>query len=374
MSAPLAVKRRLPRHGEVRRYTRADCVQLEAFQRECFGDGARQLDADCFEWMYEQNPFHGEDGPQFWVFRHGDTIAGQQGGIPIVLKVGDRCLEASWAVDLMVAPEWRLRGVGPALSEMQADASQVALALGMSDAAYRSYCTAGWFDLGSVPTYLRVIDAASCVRLGKHSAPLLRVAASVADLPLRAFDMVCAGMARLTGTRLVPIPAFDDRVDALWLSASRFYPVVAGRDRRRLGWWFDTGPKAQRYRRFYLTRNGAVKGYIVLRADVWEGKPLGVVIDYFAAPGWLPLLFAHTIAFARNERMIAVTCRTLNRRAHNGLRALGFLTLENGYQTPTRMMLRTNGTAAELAPLLQDRNNWMVTTGDSDTGLRELGP
>ena len=274
----------------------------------------------------------------------------------------------------MVAPEWRLRGIGPALSEMHNQSARITLSLGMSEAAYRAYRTAGWVDLGNVPTYLRILDPARCARVSGRTDSLATMAACIAGPLFGLYDALHTGLARLGRARLVPIPAFDARADALWRSACSSYPVLSFRDVRSLSWRFDAGPMASRHQRFYLTWNGGVTGYIVLRIDEWKEERVAVLVDYFASPRWLPVLFAHAISAARKEGAIALVCRTLNHKARTGLKALGFLMLENGYRNPTRMLLRLGEPTAELSPHVAAPRNWLVTAADSDTGLRELTP
>ncbi|HYD66572.1 GNAT family N-acetyltransferase [Azospirillum sp.] len=364
---------RSPKRGELRRYRPSDQPALETFQLATFGPGARQLDPAHTQWLYDENPWRDAEGPQLWVYEYEGAIVGQQGGIPFRLKAGGRELSASWGVELMVAPEWRLRGVGPALSETHAAASDVTLGLGMSEAAYKAYRTAGWIDLGFVPTYFRVLEARRCARALAVRGPFLPVAATLATPALDLAGFTYDIGAKLFGTRLVPIPAFDAAVDELWAAVSPHQPVLARRDLRTLSWRFDAR-HADRYRRFYLVHRGSVKGYVVLRVDRWAGEPVGVIIDYLARPEWLLPLLAQLTRLARREGLVALLCRTLNEPADRVFKALGFLQFRQGHRTPTRAMARLGETARDAAGLIGDRRNWLITAGDSDTGLRELGP
>ncbi|HYH22860.1 MAG TPA: GNAT family N-acetyltransferase [Azospirillum sp.] len=372
MTATANRRLRAPKRGELRRYRPSDRPALEAFQQATFGPDARQLDPAHTHWLYEENPWREAEGPQLWVYEYEGAIVGQQGGIPFRLKAGGLELSASWGVELMVAPEWRLRGVGPALSEAHAAASDVTLGLGMSEAAYKAYRTAGWIDLGLVPTYCRVLEARRCARALAVRGPLLPLAAALATPALDLAGFLCDTGARLFGTRLVPIPAFDEAVDDLWATVSPHQPVLARRDARTLSWRFDAR-NADRYRRFYLMHRGVVKGYAVLRVDRWEAEPIGVVIDYLARPEWLLPMLAHLTRLARREGLVALLCRTLNEPADRVFKALGFLQFRQGHRTPTRAMARLGENARDAAELIGDRRNWLITAGDSDTGLRELG-
>lgn len=368
MAMTLAERRR----GAVDRYAPADRPALEAMQRQTFGAQAIQLDRDHFRWLFEEPPGRDAEGPQLWVCRRQGAIVGQQGGIPFALKAGDRICRASWAVDLMVAPAWRLRGVGPALSEAQAASCEVAVALGASEAAFKAYRRAGWIDLGTVPLYLRMLDATRCLKGRSQAGRRLMAAAAVAAGPLlTGTAWAAAGLARLAGTRLEAVAAFDERVDALWEAVAGRYPVLARRDRQYLRWRFETAPKAMRHHTFYLLRHGEPKGYLVLRLERGRSETVAVVVDYLARPGWMAALFAHAVEAARRLGAIAVACRTLNAPGHRALTALGFVCLRNGITAPARMLVHPG--PGDLAGLIASPANWFVTAADADIGLKEMG-
>ncbi|PWC34822.1 GNAT family N-acetyltransferase [Azospirillum sp. TSO22-1] len=357
----------------IARYEPPDRPDLEAFQRGTFGEGALQLDHAHFHWAFEEVPSPDPEGVQFWLCKRNGAVVGQQAGIPFRLKVGERACRASWAIDLMVAPEWRLRGVGPALSETHSLSGEVAVGVGISDAAYKAYKRGGWLDLGGLATFVRLIDLAACVRASQHGGPLARVLAA-AGAPVAAVAAAgFAGLARLRGARLQEVPAFDGRVDALWAAVAPHHAVIAERDRRFLSWRFDRCPAAGRFRRLYVLRGGELMGYVVLRADHWKGASVGVVLDYLARPGWEAAAFALAVSFARRERLAALLCRTLNATLDRPLRRMGFLCLRNGLHAPTRIMARPAPGAEDLAGMLSNPRNWFVTAADSDLSFKELG-
>ncbi|WP_207456448.1 GNAT family N-acetyltransferase [Azospirillum sp. SYSU D00513] len=356
----------------IARYVPDDRPDLESFQREYFGPNSIQLCRDHFRWLLEP-PEQDPEGPQFWVCRRNGGIVGQQAGIPFALKAGDRSHRASWAIDLMVAKEWRLRGVGPTLSDAHLASSEVSISLGMTDAAYKSYKRAGWSDLGGLPTFLRVIDPLRCLRVSPYGGALASIAAGIGKPALSVASTSYNLAARVRGGRLVEVPAFDEKADELWEAAAPQHTVIARRDRAFLSWRFDRAPNAGRLRRFYIMKGGRLMGYVVLRVDRWRGEPVAVVLDYLARPGWLMPTFALVVEQARRERVSALLCRTLNMQAARPLSMMGFLCLRNGLRAPTRMMVRPAPDRQELGPMLADPRNWFVTTADSDIGFTELG-
>lgn len=357
----------------IARYEPPDRPDLEAFQRSMFGAGALQLDHDHFQWAFEDVATPDPEGVQFWVCKRNGTVVGQQGGIPFRLKVGERVCRASWAIDLMVAPEWRLRGVGPALSETHSTTSEVAVSVGITDAAYKAYKRGGWLDLGGLATFVRIIDPLRCVRASNHDGRLGRIAAACGTPLVAAASMAFGALAWARGARLQDMDAFDERVDALWAAAAPHHPVIAERTLRFLSWRFDQCPAAGRFRRLAVLRRGELMGYVVLRAEQWRGASVGVVVDYLVRPGWAMPAFALAVEFARREGLAALLCRTLNTGIERPLTRMGFLCLKNGLNTPTRIMARPGPGGESLTGRLAERRNWFVTAADSDLSFTELG-
>ncbi|WP_029007664.1 GNAT family N-acetyltransferase [Azospirillum halopraeferens] len=354
------------------RFEPDDGPALAAFHREFFGADSIQADPAYFRWIYREVPHPDPEGLQLWLCKRNGAIVGQQSGIPFRLKTGDRTVAASWGIDLMVAPEWRLRGVGPALTETHANTGAVTVSLGMTDPAYKSYIRSGWCDLGSMPTFVRVIDPAASLRAAGRGGTAVRLAAGAARPVLTAAAMAMAAAASLRGARPVEVDGFDGRSDALWEAAAPQYPVLARRDRAFLNWRFDRCPAAARFRRFYVMRRGEPMAYAVVRLDRWKGATVAVVVDYLARPGWLRPTFALLVDQARHDGAAALLCRTMNRDAAGALTPLGFLCLKNGLNKATRVVARPGPGYEELKPLLADPRNWFLTTADSDIGFREL--
>ena len=342
-----------------------------AFQARSHGDGARQADPAWLAWLALNPDLDG--GPlRAWICRRNGAVVGSQGSIPYRLKDGDRLQAASWAVDLMVDPEWRLRGVGPALTEAQTAGDGLVTALSISEAAYRAYLRGGWCDLGDIPNYVRPRDVDWSVRqAGLHGARA-GAARAVAYPALAVTRLGSALAGRITGTHLERIGRFDERVDRVWASAARGYPVIAARDLRALSWRFDAVPDADHDSRYYLMRGGRIRGYVVTRTEPWRDGHVLAIVDFLAAPGWVLPLLGHVVALEEARAAVAVTCRALLPGSDLAFRAAGFIRvaadarsgpLDRATGTPLRFMVFKGDREARPA---HDRSQWFVTAGDSD--------
>jgi hypothetical protein len=355
----------MPRFAEraeqgIARCKEDDLHELDAFQLERYGDRVNRVPTRWVDWLYRDNPNRSPDGLGIWICRRDGRIVGQQGEIAFALRACDDDVRATAAVALMVDPVWRLRGVGPALSEVSRRSSRLMVALSVSEEASRMYGRRGWTDLGEIPRYTFFSRPAAAHSLEGHWAvatPLASAAASVA-----------AGAARLRGatTRLEPIDRFDQRADSVWELASREYPVLSRRDASALAWRFDDSPFADTYRRHYLIRGEQVVGYVVVQRRVRHGEPAIEVLDYLASPRDVGCLFAHCIGIARRDRAVAVEVLTRNPAAHRRIVSLGFLPLRAlGRRSPLRFMLSVSDDDP-VRDCVAAADNWFVTRADAD--------
>lgn len=344
----------------VQRATPDDMPDLLAFHARHYGPQSRQVAPDSFTWRFARNPFNGADGPEIWLCRRDDRVVGAQAGLPFRLHMHGRDLRAQWAIDLMVAPEWRLRGIAPALIVGLSNAAPVTAGLGIADEAHRALKRAGWHDLGNVPRWWRLLAPLP----GGIAGSRARWASWLAAPALRAADAALAPLlAAGSGVRLVPVAAFDERVEAIWRSCRGEHPVLAVRDHAALRWRFDQGPGHGAYRRFLLLRRGRPLGYFVLRVGTvaTHGLRRALLVDFLCPRRWQPVLFAQAVRAARREGVSVLQCLCPAPAAGRALAAIGFLR-----RPGQRLMLHLRPDAEESCAMLTDPAQWFVTFADSD--------
>lgn len=351
--------------------TRDDRDEWIAFQARSHGAEARQADPVWLAWL-ERNP-ELDGGPlPGWICRREGGIVGSQGCIPYRVMEAGAVQPAAWAVDLMVDPAWRLRGVGPALTEAQIGAYPLVTALSISEAAHRAYLRGGWYDLGDIPNYVRPQDVGWGIRQSNLHGLRAVGARIVVHSALAATWLGSTLAMRIMRTHLERIDRFDERVDRVWHQASGQYPVIAARDLRALAWRFDTFPDAGRYTRYYLMQGGRVRGYVVTRSEPWRDGSVLAIVDFLASHRWVMPLLGHVAGLAEARTAVAVTCRALIPGSDLAFRAAGFIRvaadarsgpMDRSTGTPLRFMVHRGD--AESRPA-HDRRQWFVTAGDSD--------
>lgn len=360
-AGPATATRRLS--AGISRYRAEDGDDLRGFVRSHYGDQSYQADDRYFDWRFADHPEIPRESPTIWVCRREGRVVGQQAALPFTVRAGGAVIPAAWAIDLMVDPEWRLRGVAPALTaQLCADRPLVA-GLGIAAAARRGFARAGWVDLGRVPRYVRLLRPlrAGEAPTGRRPVRPAAALASRAAVPvlglLAGTEAAVLGGARLGGLRFQAIERFDDRVEPLWAAVAPTHPLIAHRGLRSLAWRFDAAPQPAVYRKYYLTRGARVLGYAVLR----RRQETMMVVDHLCLPGWHWALFAHCLAEARRAGAAALRCLATGRKARRSLLALGFLPRPGPH-----FMAFAHPLSGLAASLVGEPGNWYLTEADSD--------
>jgi hypothetical protein len=326
---------------------------------------------DYFTWAYLANPLNGAGRPEIWLALRDGRVVGQQCGLPCHLQIDLVSYPASWAVDLYVEPEWRMRGVGPDLSEAHRTACDVAIGANVSDSAYRLYLRSGWFDVGKLQCFARIVDYSRLAKLlfsgGGTLAVTMRALCSTAHLAqeskLRARAALGPAEDRRNSVQAQEVKFFDSRVDQLWNSARQRHVIVVRRDLKYLRWRFDDAPGHAQYRRLYMIQGETIVGYAVLRMRTFHGLPVGIIVDYFSAPEHYNSLLSQCLAAIREGGAVAALCPTLNAAIETPLRRLGFMRF--GQLGNQRLLAYSS--LEQIRATVAERKNWFVTLGDGDT-------
>jgi GNAT superfamily N-acetyltransferase len=353
----------------ITRYRPEDADDLAAWWLERFGP--LWLAPERNAWLYDENPFFGDEGRGPWLCRRDGKIVGQQNDMPFDLQIGDEVRHTLWAVDLEVDEAWRLKGVGPALMSTMLERLTVACMLDLSDEGFAAFTAAGCTSLGTVDAYRRPLDPRRALHMAGVPAKLRRFGPVLVPA-LRLFDAAASGLTRLSGAKLVPVDRLDERVDEVWAAARPHYPVMAQRDLRALAYRIDKRPDQANLRRYYLVRRGRTLGYVVLRPTISSGERAVVVVDYLAPPRWVaPLLLAAGRA-ARRDGAVSLSVKTRNVPADRSLRLSGFIARALDHDQDRRFLVYCTEDG-QVADLVRDPDKWFVTSTDSNLEIMTWG-
>ncbi len=332
----------------------ADRDELLEFRRRMYGAQSAYADPAWVRWMYDEARAN-----SLWLWRHGGRVEGQQGAIRTELRVGGEPLTLAWALDLMVSPEHRKRGVGAVLPALVAERAQVVAGTEVSAAAQQALLRAGWTDLGTLRQWVRPVRPRPLLteRVGALAARVVSVPAGIA---LRAYGELHAALHR--SVRLVPLTDFDSRADDVWARCAAAWPVITLRDRSWLTWRWDACPRRDGLAAFWLERSGQMVGWVVTRTRAHRGNQAAFVVDFLCLPEELPALFALVVAELGRRPITAVYCLARAPGLDRALTLSGFLPRDSGLAT----MVNASNAPPPLRARLEDPAQWFLTAADSD--------
>ena len=343
--------------AEVLRYRREDRRAVEALYRRVFGTDAAESSRLRWDWQYHRNPNNPGDQPEIWIAREGPAIVGQYATMPVRLSVRGEEIQASWGMDVMVAPERQRQGLGEVLFRTWDRNVGAALGLGLSESSYRLFQKLRWPDVGPVPCFVKPLTRRA-FRRSDWPGAVNRLVSAV-TLPVVRF----VSRPRPLHAEVRLIERFDDSFTSLWDSVSGSFDLAVRRDARYLNWKFASAPHV-RYSMAALRREDRNAGYVVYRH---LHEPLGrvsLLVDFLTDPDdeqGFETLLGWVDREARRADSDKIRVYALNAAYRRILRKAGY------FQVKSTMELVVKVNAVELPRSFYDRTDrWHITLGDSD--------
>jgi GNAT superfamily N-acetyltransferase len=343
--------------AEIDRYRQEDRRQVEALYRRVFGPDAAEASRLRWDWQYRRNPNVAADGPLIWLAREGTTVVGQYATMPVRLSIAGREIDASWGMDVMVAPERQRQGLGDALIRTWDRNTGAALGLGLSDASSGLFRKMDWPIVGPVP----------CL-----SKPLSRRALRQPTWPVgvnRFVSYVTLPWVRVV-SRTRPLQGevrtlrhFDDSFTRLWERVRDRFAFAVRRDAPYLNWKYIQAPHV-RYSVAALVKDGEAAGYVVYRHTQEPRGRVTLLVDFLTDPadyaGFLTLL-----RWVDREARAADSDKIRTFSLHRGFRRL--LKRSGYYSVKSSMEFVAKINGQDVSPAFyKTTDTWHVTLGDSD--------
>jgi len=348
-----------------------DASSLVRFAQMAFGAGWTEA---FVNWKYFQNPAGR-------IYGQCAELAGSPvayyGNIPVRLKVGDRVVIAAQAVDAMVAPEARRRGLFVTLARetyRQMDDAGVALTYAFPNpvSLVAFVERLGWMQVGGVPRYVRVLDARGAARAAGRAGP----AGWLYALWLGALSRpgIRREPAPASGLSVRLVETLDERFDGLWAEASRSFPIAVVRDSAYLRWRYLEHP-ASPYLVLAAERGSRLAGLAVLSTRDVGSAGIIALTELLVAPGDREAglaLVAECVQRARQAGGAQLQCWLLPHPAfyrdmleQSGLifRAVRYAPGLVRYTTPHIIRMHP---AHSVSPDPTLAENWYLSAGDYD--------
>ena len=171
-----------------------------------------------------------------WIAREGPTLVGQYATMPVRLQVHGQELDASWGMDVMVAPERQRQGIGEVLFRTWDRNVGASLGLGLSDSSHRLFRKLRWPEPGPIPCLVKPLtrralkrpqwpEPVNQARVGGHAAAL------------------CGSwhVRDRCGPRVESIRRFAPEFTTLWERLAPRFEFAVRRDAAYLNWKYRRG-------------------------------------------------------------------------------------------------------------------------------------
>jgi GNAT superfamily N-acetyltransferase len=342
---------------EIGRYRPEDERQVQALYRRVFGDDSAAANRLRWQWQYGHNPSAPHGSPPIWLAREGHTVIAQYATMPVTLSVRGQEIDASWGIDVMVAPERRRQGLGDRLVRMWDRQVGASLGLGLSGSARGLFEHVRWPGRYTVYALAKPLSRRA-LRRPTWPTPVNRLVSYVASPLIRlvARSRPLAGEVRL-------IDRFDDRFTEFWEGLRNQLGLGVRRDAPYLNWRYIQPPHV-RYHVAVLERAGHVAGYIVYRHVSEPRGRVTLLVDFLTKPHDSAALLT-LLRWVDREAQAADSDKIRAFVMHEGFRHLlrksGYFTI----RTAVDFVAKINAVDVP-ADYYDNPTDWHLTLGDSD--------
>ena len=338
-------------------YRPDDAKAIAAMYRRVFGHDAADSSRLRWTWQYEHNPNNPAAGPLIWIAREGPTVIGQYATMPVRLQVAGSEIDASWGMDVMIAPERQRQGLGDVLFRWWDQHGGASLGLGLSESSYRLFQKMRWPNVGPVPCLVKPLSRRAFRRPNWPMA-LNRLVSALTEPFIRIISR-----AKPLRAEIVPVRRFSEEFTFLWKRLAPKFDFAVKRDAAYLNWKFIEPPHV-RYSTVELRRGGDLQGYAVYRHVQEPRGRVTLLVDFLADP-------ADDLGVKTLLRWVDQEARAANSdkiRAfvmHEGFRRI--LKRSGYFQVKSTMEFtaKINEVTVPKA-FYQHTTQWHVTLGDSD--------
>jgi len=343
--------------AEIDKYKPDDKRAVDALYRRVFGHDAAESSRLRWEWQYRRNPNNPGHEPEIWIAREGTTLVGQYATMPVKLSLKGREVQASWGMDVMVAPERQRQGLGEILFRTWDRNVGASLGLGLSDSSYKLFQKLKWPDVGPVPCLVKPLTRRA-FRRPNWPVAINRLVSAI-TLPV----VMIVSRARPVRAEVRLIQRFDDSFTNLWETLAPQFDLAVRRDAAYLNWKFVTAPHV-RYSIAVVRRDERNVGYAVYRHLHEPRGRVTLLVDFLTDPED-EAAFRTLLNWVDREARQADSDKIRVFATHAGFRRL--LRRSGYFQVKSTMEFVVKVNGIDVAPrFYENTEGWHVTLGDSD--------
>jgi predicted N-acetyltransferase YhbS len=365
----------------IRRASIADKAAIWKFIKVAYGDFSKHMIPKQWTWQYRENPYVKKEKNLLPILLaiKDDQIVGQTCVTPVELKIGDAVYPATWGTDFNVLSDFRGEALGVRLMQVELEHSKLMIGLSMSIvtrkiAEYLGYKKLNPVNINWRPVRLHRSFVYHIFMRKTRYRPLGQLIKKLFRslffdwLISTIFNIFC-GMKNIIERRskkkclcdIQEVDYFDERIDSFWHSTSGQYEIIVKRDKEYLNWRYSRDHQLT-YRKFIATKDGQVKGYLVLRKAEPEELNVGKIVDLYARrddPQTIEDFILHAIQFFGNDVEV-LECVTSTSEYQQILSKFGFFKV----RTEVPMYRCEDSSLADKIAI--HRRNCFFTKGDHD--------
>jgi len=334
---------------------------LLSLRRAVFGEMEEdKLDPRFWQWEFMGGP----DGKALiYIVEDGKKIIGHFADLPRRFSAHGKVVRGTLSVDLMVAPDYRRKGIFEemgryAIRRVKDENGLFMTAYPIRPETINGFKKIGWQEIVRLPVLVYPIRFPGIVNRYLHFLPLSLLIGGMA----RFFYNLLFLMRRKKedeGIEIEKVTQLDEQFEYFWEKAISLYPIMGIRNLDYMTWRYLRHP-TRTYTIYRAMEKGEMRGFIILRKVDLLAFNSAVIVDLLALDvDALTALVEKGIAYSQGEGVDLLGfmgpethpyCRLLRRH--------GFLRSPKTFQ----FMLYSHEEDKELL----DPKGWYVNWGDTD--------
>ena len=343
----------------VRKYQDGDEEQIHSLRNTALINAEK--DIQWWRWQYLDNP---RGTAIIYVAEADKRIVGHLALLPTLMKIGDKIILCSHAVDGMVHPDYRRQSIYVKIADETFEfASKDGIAMVFGTPNNQSYPIhigrLQWIYICNPRLMLKIINWN--VFFKSH----LRIPNFVGKQLEKFIELIWNNKSHCEDSEVTieQITTFDERIDKFWLRASETKKIMVIRDKKYLNWRYVNKP-GNNYNIFIAQKGNEIIGYIVVTIQR-EKTIRGYIIDLLALPDEdtaMIMLIKKAIAYCKNKGAITIKCLMLREVPYYKiLKKMGFICRKSEVRLCARIF-----DPKISKEFVSDPSNWYYLWGDRD--------
>jgi len=347
--------------GKIRStFSANDQEAVNDFLSKAFGSNSIQNSMSYNEWLFKMNTTNSQ-----LIAWDGGEVSGCQSGLSCTFTSPGGELNGTWAIDLSVRDDWKMKGLGVALIKKLMDNNELVMGLGISPSAQAMFKRLGWKDMGQTNRYIKPLSSAGFSNLQQDN----KLKKSIL------FPLAAWGVRLVTKLRLLFEDSYSVKSISNFESCEQELDIITSKQKRAshlictkknasyLQWRFLNSPsKNNPYNINLLYKDKTPHAYVVSKIAIWEEKKVLVICDYLGGKDCYSSIIKTLEAQALEAGVDAIIYQGIDTEFEAQLRKSLFVKRPHG----DIFMIYCNESISG-RDLILDISNWHITFSDSDT-------